>query len=212
MGNRRINIAASYVGTRALGPGLRSVVWVQGCPFNCQGCISPDWIPNKITTTISIEDLSDKLLSNPLVDGFVFSGGEPFLQAESLAELIIFSRRERDLTLICYSGFSFEELEINRLKRGIGKLLAEVDVLIDGKYVASLNDNRGLRGSNNQRVHHLTDRLKYYDFETQPRQTEIYVQNGELLFVGVPPTGLITPIEINIPIFPLRILEPYERA
>lgn len=187
-------------------------MWVQGCPFNCQGCISPDWIPNKITTTISIEDLSDKLLSNPLVDGFVFSGGEPFLQAESLAELIIFSRRERDLTLICYSGFSFEELEINRLKRGIGKLLAEVDVLIDGKYVASLNDNRGLRGSNNQRVHHLTDRLKYYDFETQPRQTEIYVQNGELLFVGVPPTGLITPIEINIPIFPLRILEPYERA
>jgi len=42
-----LNIAASVVGTITLGPGLRSVIWVQGCPFHCEGCISPEWIVDK---------------------------------------------------------------------------------------------------------------------------------------------------------------------
>jgi len=40
-----VQVAETCIGTRALGPGLRSVVWVQGCPFSCAGCIAPDWIP-----------------------------------------------------------------------------------------------------------------------------------------------------------------------
>jgi pyruvate-formate lyase-activating enzyme len=39
-----LNIAATCQATYALGPGLRSAVWVQGCPFRCPGCISPDWV------------------------------------------------------------------------------------------------------------------------------------------------------------------------
>jgi pyruvate-formate lyase-activating enzyme len=45
MGIPDVQAAETCVGTRALGPGLRSAVWVQGCPFRCTGCIAPDWIP-----------------------------------------------------------------------------------------------------------------------------------------------------------------------
>lgn len=45
-GQPPLNVAATRVGTRTLGPGVRSVVWVQGCPFHCLGCLAPEWIPN----------------------------------------------------------------------------------------------------------------------------------------------------------------------
>jgi len=59
-------------------------------------------------------------------------------------------------------------------------------VLIDGPYVAALNDRRGLRGSANQRVHHLTDRLRGFDFERAPRRIEIHLRDDYALLVGIP--------------------------
>jgi anaerobic ribonucleoside-triphosphate reductase activating protein len=74
----------------------------------------------------------------------------------------------------------------------VADLLGEIDVLIDGRYVASRNDNRGLRGSNNQRVHYLTGRIAphEYDYTHRVRQVEIHVNDGSALLVGVPPRGL----------------------
>jgi len=74
--------------------------------------------------------------------------------------------------------------------------LAEIDVLIDGPYVAALNDGRGLRGSSNQRIHFLTDRLRScnYDFSDRPRQAEVRLRVNETVLVGVPPLGLVTTI------------------
>lgn len=48
--NGMINVAEICLGTRALGPGLRSALWVQGCPFRCPGCVAPDWIPDRPVT------------------------------------------------------------------------------------------------------------------------------------------------------------------
>ena len=42
-----LNVAAVCQATRALGPGLRAVVWVQGCPCRCPGCVAPDWMALK---------------------------------------------------------------------------------------------------------------------------------------------------------------------
>ena len=74
-----------------------------------------------------------------------------------------------------------------------------MDVLIDGPYDEKKNDNRGMRGSSNQRILHLTERLKAYDFQNQPRQTEIHLSDGEMLFVGVPPRGVIPGVTGAIP-------------
>jgi anaerobic ribonucleoside-triphosphate reductase activating protein len=207
-----LNIAASCVGTHALGPGLRSVVWVQGCPFRCAGCISPQWIPNKTNRLVPVEALAAELLSDPAISGFTFSGGEPFAQAAGLAALISLARQDRDLTLICFTGYYLHDLESMSGNAGIWDLLSQVDVLIDGPYDKDLNDNRGLRGSSNQKVHYLTGRMIDFDFETQPRNAEIHVRNGEMLFVGVPPQGLLSPVIQDVQAYKFRHKGVYERA
>jgi anaerobic ribonucleoside-triphosphate reductase activating protein len=64
--------------------------------------------------------------------------------------------------------------------------LSFVDVLIDSPYIATLNNSHGLRGSSNQRIIHLTDRLKHLPLESQPRQVELKIEEGTLTMVGIP--------------------------
>jgi anaerobic ribonucleoside-triphosphate reductase activating protein len=187
-----LNIAHICSATKALGPGLRAVVWVQGCCFRCSGCIAPEWIPYRIANLVSPEFLAEKLLANPAIEGLTFSGGEPMLQAAGLAMLAQIARKKRDISIICYTGFTLEQLQQNPPGPGVSGLLSEVDVLIDGLYIAALNDNRGLRGSVNQRVHFLSDRLKGFDFENCPRTMEIHISGGEALLVGIPSKAGLT--------------------
>ncbi|CAG1011331.1 hypothetical protein ANAEL_04147 [Anaerolineales bacterium] len=185
-----LNVASTFQPTRALGPGLRAVVWLQGCNLNCSGCIAPEWIPRVIKRLVEPEKLAEELLIDPLVTGLTFSGGEPMLQAAGLAQLARHARSQRNVSIICFTGLALEQLREHPPGPGVEELLAEVDVLIDGTYVASQNDNLGLRGSSNQRVLYLTERFRGLDLEHNPRRAEIHVGDGYAVLVGVPPVGL----------------------
>jgi anaerobic ribonucleoside-triphosphate reductase activating protein len=195
-----VNVAAVCPRTRALGPGTRAVVWVQGCPFDCAGCIAPDWLPPHPARQVTPAELVGELCPAG-ADGLTFSGGEPMQQAAALAQVIRLARqdvgRHKDLSLICFTGYRLEELRRDPPTDGVPSLLSEVDVLIDGRYVAALDDNRGLRGSSNQRVHFLTDRLKScgYDFTGRPRSAEIKIADGSALLVGIPPAGVLAGLD-----------------
>lgn len=188
-----LNVAATRVGTGALGPGVRSALWVQGCPFHCAGCMSTDWIPFRPARRAEPRELAEELLADPRVGGLTFSGGEPMAQAAGLAEVARLAREMRDVSVICFTGHRLENLRTRPPSLGVTELLGEVDVLIDGLYVAALDDGRGLRGSSNQRVHHLTGRHAddAYDFAGRPRTAEIAVTGPEALLIGVPPKGLV---------------------
>jgi len=191
-----LKIAAYRTGVTMLGPGLRTVLWVQGCPFHCPGCIAPNWIPfNTSWLNFSAQDLAEILLANPQVSGLTFSGGEPFAQAEGLAALVKFVRRRREVDVICFTGYRFESLLNHPPDRGCFELLEQLDLLIDGPYIESKNDGKGLRGSNNQRFIHLTNRLQGYDFENLPRRAEITIQDGELFVAGIPPKNLLRSLD-----------------
>ena len=82
-----LNVAEICPATRTLGPGQRFVIWVQGCCFNCRGCISPDWIPQKQANLVDPVRLANYILSIPSTEGLTISGGEPMLQAAALSEL-----------------------------------------------------------------------------------------------------------------------------
>jgi anaerobic ribonucleoside-triphosphate reductase activating protein len=185
-----INVAATCLATRALGPGLRAVVWVQGCPFHCPGCIAPEWIENKIAEVYSPEKLADLLLADSAITGLTFSGGEPMQQATGLAKLARIARDRRNLNIICFTGYRLEHLINRPPDPGVFELLDQIDLLIDGPYIARLNDNKGLRGSNNQHVHYMTSHLAGIDFENKPRRAEVHVEDGQLLMVGVPPKDI----------------------
>ncbi|MBR8837646.1 MAG: radical SAM protein [Stigonema ocellatum SAG 48.90 = DSM 106950] len=183
-----LNLAEICPSTHTLGPGQRFVVWVQGCCFNCPGCVSPTWIPQTQATLVEPLPLANYIISQPGIDGITVSGGEPMLQAAALSELFSYLRQQRDLSIICYSGFTYEQLQA-KSEPAISQVLNQIDVLIDGLYVAQLNDNQGRRGSSNQVIHFLTQRhVKEADFFTQqPRDVEIHVREASALIVGVPP-------------------------
>ena len=189
----QINIAAMTGRTQALGPGMRAVIWVQGCPLNCRGCLAPAWIPFVPVTLMTPEQILERLDVDKIT-GMTFSGGEPMEQAAGLAALARLARQKKDLDLICFTGYRYERLVTNPPNPGVTELLAEVDVLIDGPFIQSLNDSVGLRGSSNQRVIHLTSRLKDYDLESSTRKVEIHVSDGELAFIGIPTPGILSAI------------------
>lgn len=168
---------------RTLGPGVRYALWVQGCPRRCPGCVAPEAQALDGGTALETGALAWEILLSG-AEGLTISGGEPFLQAEALAELIRTVRRKRDLGVIVYTGYVYEELLADPAARA---LLEETDLLIDGPYVKELDDGKSLRGSSNQRVLTLTERyreeLSLYGRPERP--TEAFAHGAEVHYVGV---------------------------
>jgi anaerobic ribonucleoside-triphosphate reductase activating protein len=181
-----LNVAAYRIGTKALGPGIRSVVWVQGCPFHCEGCFSPNWIKKQQNEAWAPLDLA-KMLVFPEMEGITISGGEPMDQADGVLELIQDVKKiNSKSSIVIYTGYTIATLRKRHAGHPIHELLRTVDVLIDGLYVQQKNDNKGLRGSNNQKIHHLTDRYLNFDFENDQRIQEYYIRENEIQIVGIP--------------------------
>ena len=136
------------------GPGLRFVVFTQGCPHHCKGCQNPQTHPFEGGKVHSIDDLLKCYDENPLLDGMTFSGGEPFAQAESLAALAQ-GVHKRGGNVVTYTGYTYETLHKGVLDGNSAwqNLLSETDFLIDGPYIEKLRDLDLLfRGSSNQRI------------------------------------------------------------
>jgi len=172
-------------GTKELGPGNRYVIWVQGCPFNCEGCITPEGIPIVENNLVEINQIIFAICENKKITGITISGGEPFMQASKLVKILTEVKIVRpELDVVVFSGFKLQELDWIEAK----ELLELIDVLIDGKYIYKLNENKGLRGSSNQKANYLSDRLKEYKyyFEERERSIEIHVYNHLQTIIGVP--------------------------
>ncbi len=135
------------------GPGYRAAIFTQGCPHGCAGCHNPESHPMEGGTVWTLDDVARKFSGNPLLSGITLSGGEPFMQAEACAEL---ARRAhaRGLNVWLYSGFTYEQL-VRRAEadEAAAALLAEADVLVDGRFVLAERSLELLYcGSRNQRV------------------------------------------------------------
>ncbi len=100
-------MAAFLPATEALGPGRRFALWVQGCCFNCPGCVAPAWIPQINNQLVSVTSLAEQITQIPGLSGMTLSGGEPMLQAESLSALIDAVHLVKpNFTVICYTGYN----------------------------------------------------------------------------------------------------------
>lgn len=135
------------------GPGIRLVVFTQGCKHHCPGCHNPHTHPFEGGTLIDIDEILKQLKNNPLLDGITLSGGDPFEQAEALGEL---AQRVKNLGLnvMTYTGYTFEYLLLNRYKvEGWDKLISFTDTLVDGRFeIAKKNLLLKFKGSENQRI------------------------------------------------------------
>jgi len=135
------------------GPGIRMVIFAQGCPHRCKGCHNPETHDFEGGYLMSLEDIVQLPSRNPLLDGVTFSGGEPFSQAKAFSML---GRRFKDLGLdiMTYTGYTYEFLLENSKETSAWKQLLDVtDVLVDGKFeIEKKNLLLPFRGSENQRI------------------------------------------------------------
>ena len=130
------------------GPGFRTSIYCAGCRHKCPGCHNPQSWDFSGGKDMSTEELMRIIVADPYAN-VTFSGGDPMYQAAGFAELARAIRRRTNKDIWCFTGFRFEDL----IQHDQRELLEQLDVLVDGPYVASLRDPDLLfRGSSNQRI------------------------------------------------------------
>ena len=179
-----VRIHAFEPRSRANGPGARFVVWFQGCTLGCPGCFNPTTHDPGGGRAMPLDELIGELgRARPGIEGLSLSGGEPLQQPEA-ARALLDAARALGLSTLAFSGYTIEEI---RALAGGADVLARLDVLIDGRYVASERLARGLRGSANQRIHLLSDRYSLADVEATPVAEIRIGPTGEVVLTGVDP-------------------------
>ena len=144
------------------GPGIRMVIFAQGCERLCPGCHNPETHPLDGGYEISAEEIMAMAKTNPLLQGLTFSGGEPFLQARAFAELARLARAE-GFDIMTYTGYVIEDILARNegADDGFRELLEQTDILIDGPYIEALRTfDTPFRGSGNQRAIDVRATLK----------------------------------------------------
>lgn len=167
------------------GPGERFVLWVRGCPFRCPGCINPQFLAFENRNLIRVETLAETVLSVSGIDGVTYSGGEPMAQAEGLFHLTR-ALKAQGLTAVSYSGYTLEELQTHP-DPFVPLFLEQLDLLLDGRYIAEQNGFLPWRGSLNQRAHFLSDAYRHLEQQTtQPhRETEFVISESKFTTTGI---------------------------
>lgn len=141
------------------GPGLRYVLFTQGCPHHCHGCHNPDTHDPTAGYEKPVSEIIAQFEENPLLTGITFSGGEPFMQPRPLVTLAQ-TVHAANKNIVTYTGFVFEKLVLLAQEdEGIAALLEVSDILIDGPYKHELRSlELRFRGSTNQRILSREDR------------------------------------------------------
>ncbi len=133
------------------GPGIRYVIFTQGCPHHCPGCHNPQTHDPKGGREADVHRILSQIAANPLASGVTFSGGEPFWQAEALV-LVAEEVKKLGKHLMIYTGYLYEQLADSG-EPGVRRLLELADLLVDGPFVMEKRDlTLPYRGSSNQRV------------------------------------------------------------
>lgn len=158
MENIKIRLAGVKDDSLIDGPGLRFVVFFQGCPFACPGCHNPDTWDKDGGYTSSTSDVQKLWQNNFLLDGITFSGGEPFKQPEALLNLIVRAKKD-NLNVTIYTGFTYENL-VAKNDPTINEILMRADFLIDGPFIVAEKAEVLYRGSKNQRIINLKKSLQ----------------------------------------------------
>ncbi len=152
--NKYIRLAADLQTDSIVdGPGLRAVLWTQGCAHHCKGCQNPqtwDFNGGGLVPIDAVKEAIDELEYHT---GLTFSGGDPMFQPEPCNEIAEYARN-KGLNIWVYTGFTFEELMKMAEKNPIYlEFMSKIDVLVDGRFKLEERDLSLLfRGSRNQRL------------------------------------------------------------
>ena len=102
-----------YSGSIVDGPGIRTVLFVQGCKRYCEDCHNPSTWDIEMGKDFEIDDLVEDLRKKCMNKKLTISGGEPLLQYSAILELV---KKLADFDIILYTGFEFDDVPKEILK------------------------------------------------------------------------------------------------
>ncbi len=171
-----------YCLSRVNGPGLRFVLWTQGCSKGCKNCFNPEtWSFEKYKLLTPLEIF--ELIKNSNVSGVTITGGDPLEQPEELLELLILLESlNLSKGIILFTGFTIDEINKDFLLR---KSLGYIDVLIDGRFEKDQRISRGLRGSENQNIIYFSSKIKEEELNID-QEVEVCLEGDIISVTGFP--------------------------
>ena len=136
------------------GPGIRYVLFLQGCPMRCLYCHNPDTWTRSGGTPISVSKVLDEYESyRPFLKdgGLTLSGGEPLLQIDFVIELFREAKKRKIHTALDSSGITFDRKNKDLLDK-FKELIEYTDLfLLDIKQVDP-EGHKLLTGHGNEKV------------------------------------------------------------
>lgn len=172
---------------KVLGPGIRTVIWVQGCGKCCPGCIAPEMQPYDGGFTMDLESILSVIRQQQHIDGVTVSGGEPFDQDEQELANLVEGCNAVTGDVLLYTGYSMEQLKRKVSQDILHRILHAVSVLITDPYLESLDDDRsGLLGSGNQRVWIMKNEERYMNALHEHRAQQIFADAQGIFVAGIP--------------------------
>lgn len=144
------------------GPGIRYVLFLQGCPMRCLYCHNPDtWLRTGGKAMTVTEVLEDYESYRPFLKdgGLTLSGGEPLLQIDFVIELFEKAKEKNIHTALDTSGITFDKEDKEVLEK-FNRLIKVTDLfLLDIKHIDPLG-HKALTGHSNEKI---LDFLNYLD-------------------------------------------------
>ena len=140
------------------GIGIGVALFVQGCPFHCNGCFNPEtWDFNKGKPwTEEVEKQFLQLINKPYITRVSILGGEPLATENRYTVLTLLDKIKKEygsnISTWVYTGYKYEDLDFS---------LHNIDILVDGQFILGERDlNLKFKGSANQRVINVQKSLK----------------------------------------------------
>ena len=142
------------------GEGISVSLFLQGCPFHCEGCHNPEtWNPNR-GIAVDEEDLIQQILlllnANNVCRNLSILGGEPLATKEKVNFLAWLIQIVKDfypsIKIVLWTGYTYEKLKIID-NQDLQYILDNINYLIDGPFKIEERDiTLKWRGSRNRRI------------------------------------------------------------
>ncbi|MFQ6752521.1 MAG: pyruvate formate-lyase-activating protein [Clostridia bacterium] len=158
------------------GPGIRFVVFFQGCKLRCKYCHNPEtWSMEGESQIISSDELIERIekYRNYFGEdgGVTFSGGEPLLQPEFLIEMLKICREKKIHTCLDTAGVGFGEYD---------EILDLVDLVILDVKAIDPNEYKDLTGQDIKFFNTFVEKIKEYNKPVWLRQVIVPTINDDI--------------------------------
>jgi anaerobic ribonucleoside-triphosphate reductase activating protein len=168
----------------ANGPGIRCVIWSQGCVLGCPGCFNPETHTPEGDGFVRTagEVAADVLADAAHLEGVTLTGGEPLEQPAAIAAFCAEVKTRSGLGVIVLTGFTRREIETDPARAAA---VADADLVIAGRYNERLHLGRGLRGSSNKEHWTRTGRYGAGQLSDVPELEIIIADEATVTFTGM---------------------------